>query len=80
MPDPNFFQHENPTLTAIFNDTVPQVVQVLAKFDSSHPVVEDYSAYFKPPEGDRKKRHIHPARDAHVWIESCGLPFNPEIE
>ncbi|KAJ7662418.1 hypothetical protein B0H17DRAFT_1144358 [Mycena rosella] len=76
--DPNFFQHENPTLTAIFNTAVPQVAQVLAKFDSSHPVVEDCNAYFKSPEGDGKKRHIYTARDAHFGASTvrAGNPAN----
>ncbi|KAF7341465.1 hypothetical protein MVEN_01883800 [Mycena venus] len=50
--DPAYQYHTNPTLTAIFNTAVPQVAEILAKFDTSHPVVEDYNAYFKSPGGE----------------------------
>ncbi|KAJ7199420.1 hypothetical protein GGX14DRAFT_401367 [Mycena pura] len=78
--DPAYQYHTNPTLTAIFNAAVPQVAEILAKFDTSHPVVEDFNAYFRSPGAEGRKMRFNPARDAHAWIVSCGLRFNPELE
>ncbi|KAJ7479047.1 hypothetical protein FB451DRAFT_1172168 [Mycena latifolia] len=71
--DPSF-EHENSTLATIFDEAVPTVAKILAKFGNSHPVVEHFNVYFKG------NKTIDRSQQASVWMRSFGLVPTPELK
>ncbi|KAF7339229.1 hypothetical protein MVEN_02000400 [Mycena venus] len=78
--DPSFKHHENPVLAAIFDAAIPAIAEILEKFDDTHPMVEHFSAYFKPVVVKGGKKRLNPSRDADQWMRSCGLVPTPELD
>ncbi|KAF8148311.1 hypothetical protein K438DRAFT_1989225 [Mycena galopus ATCC 62051] len=71
---PNYIEHKNPELTAIFNAAVPAVAAILAAFDGRHPVIAFYNKYFA------EKKTIEWHRDVGKWMDSLRLVLAPEAE
>ncbi|KAJ7321627.1 hypothetical protein DFH08DRAFT_1033568 [Mycena albidolilacea] len=59
---------------------IPTIAKILENFDDSHPVVENFNAYFKPIAVKGGKKKLNPSRDADGWMRSFGLVPNPELE
>ncbi|KAJ6552681.1 hypothetical protein DFH09DRAFT_1085851 [Mycena vulgaris] len=72
--DPNFQDHENPALEALFDEAVPRVVEILAKFHESHPVMAHFNKHFKG------KQSFERSRGASEWMCTFGLVPTPELE
>ncbi|KAJ7883766.1 hypothetical protein B0H13DRAFT_1890293 [Mycena leptocephala] len=72
--DPSFEHHENSELSAGLDAAIPSLVKILEKFYSSHPIIENFYAYFKG------KKKINRCRHADKWMRSCGLVLDPELE
>ncbi|KAF8174779.1 hypothetical protein K438DRAFT_1939789 [Mycena galopus ATCC 62051] len=71
---PDYPEHKNPGLTAIFNPAVPAVAAILAVFDGKHPVIASYNKYFA------EKKTIERHQDAGKWMDSLRLVPTPELE
>ncbi|KAJ7909560.1 hypothetical protein B0H13DRAFT_2330265 [Mycena leptocephala] len=50
------------------------LLKILASFDHSHPVIENFNTHFKG------KKKIDRSRHADKWMHKCGLVSNPELE
>jgi hypothetical protein len=72
--NPDYPDHENPELAAIFKAALPQIAEMLAEFDVNHPVVASYTKYF----AHRKEIDRH--RQAGEWMRSLALVPTPELE
>ncbi|KAJ6552641.1 hypothetical protein DFH09DRAFT_1319087 [Mycena vulgaris] len=72
--DPNFQDHENSAFAALFDEAVPRVVEILAKFHESHPVMAHFNKHFKG------KQSFERSRGASEWMRTFGLVPTPELE
>ncbi|KAJ7662529.1 hypothetical protein DFH06DRAFT_1396565 [Mycena polygramma] len=71
---PDYPDHKNPQLSAIFKAAVHGVARILLVFEDTHPVVSSYNRYF----ADKKTIDRH--REAGEWMRSIGLVPSPELE
>ncbi|KAJ6486315.1 hypothetical protein DFH09DRAFT_1291598 [Mycena vulgaris] len=69
--DPN---HQNPTLSSIFDAAIPRVAQVLVSWNDNHLAIRSFNEYFSG-----KKSHLR-NRQAADWIRTLGLVPTPELE
>ncbi|KAJ7478553.1 hypothetical protein FB451DRAFT_1172882 [Mycena latifolia] len=67
-------EHENPTLTAIFNTALPRAAKILAEFDGNRPVVRDFNEHFCT------KKPVQRHREAGQWMQKLGLAVTLELE
>ncbi|KAJ7658760.1 hypothetical protein DFH06DRAFT_1407262 [Mycena polygramma] len=71
---PDYPDHKNPQLSAIFKAAVHGVARILLVFEDTHPVVSSYNRYFAA------KKTIDRHREAGEWMRSIGLVPTPELE
>jgi hypothetical protein len=43
---PDYPNHKNPALSAIFDAALPQVTEILAKWDNGHSAINSFEAFF----------------------------------
>ncbi|KAJ6473944.1 hypothetical protein DFH09DRAFT_1094674 [Mycena vulgaris] len=70
----HFQDHESPALAALFDEALPRVVEILAKFNDSYPLIAYFNTHF---EG---KPSFEQSRGASEWIHTFGLFPTPELE
>ncbi|KAJ6536481.1 hypothetical protein DFH09DRAFT_1091441 [Mycena vulgaris] len=70
----HFQDHESPALAALFDEALTRVVEILAKFNDSHPLIAHFNKHF---EGNPS---FEQSRGASEWICTFGLVPTPELE
>ncbi|KAJ6451165.1 hypothetical protein C8R45DRAFT_946379 [Mycena sanguinolenta] len=71
---PDYPEHKNPELTAIFTAATTPITKILAAFDITHPGVADFMQYF------RGKKLAERRRGLNDWLARLQLVPTPELE
>ncbi|KAJ6603565.1 hypothetical protein DFH09DRAFT_1068712 [Mycena vulgaris] len=66
--------HQNPALAAIFVESLPRVVEIIAAFNNTHLVVASFNKYFVG------KKSFKRNREASDWMDTLNLVPSPDLE
>ncbi|KAF8184329.1 hypothetical protein K438DRAFT_1766409 [Mycena galopus ATCC 62051] len=71
---PDYPDHKNLELGEIFEAAIPQVAKILVDFDPGHPVIENFTKYFKSVKGVERCRRVSD------WMRTFSLAPTPEMK
>ncbi|KAJ6489387.1 hypothetical protein DFH09DRAFT_1105482 [Mycena vulgaris] len=70
----HFQDHESPALAALFDEALPRVVEILAKFNESHPLIAHFNTHFEgKPRSERMDPHIRLSSNSRARGSSATL-------